>query len=147
MAALPQLCVQRSMSAAQARAQAYAEATQNSTISITRPASATYDEVARKYTKPAMGAVYNGSAGITIGAGPITLGIGDEPTYYDSCTVYIPHDPPTLPRIDDVVLVLTSPDVDLVGRSFRITNVPVGGRITTSIALSATGIAPSRQWS
>lgn len=147
LATLAALGAQRSLTYAQDRAQAYAEAVMNARVSITRPASATYDEVTREYTKPTSSPVYTGPAGLTIAGGPITMAIGDEPTYYSSLTAYVPHQLEILPRIDDVITVLAAPDVDLVGRSFRITDVPVGGRVTTSMSLSAVGIAPSRQWS
>lgn len=146
MATLVEQSAQRSLAFAQEHSQTYAEAVMNSTVRITRPASATYDEATREYNRPVVSAVYTGDAGITVAAGPITYSVGDEPTYYSSITCYVPHALDILPRIDDVIEVLTGPDADLNGRAFRVTDVPVGGRISTSMALSATGIAPSRQW-
>ena len=147
MAVLAEQAAQRSLTFAQHRAQDYAESVMNSTISIGRPAVASYNETARTYTKPVMSPIYDGKAGVTLASGAGTYAVGDEPTYYSSITCHIPHAPALMPRIDDVITIEASPDPDLVGRTFRITDVPAGGRVATSIDLSATGIAPSRQWS
>ena len=147
MGVLASQSARRSLAFAQNHAQAYAEAAMNSVVRIIRPATASYDEATREYAVPATSFVYLGDAGITVAAGPITYSVGDEPTYFSSITCYVPHALLILPRIDDVIEVLTGPDADLNGRFFRITDVPVGGRVSTSMDLSATGIAPSRQWS
>ena len=147
MAVLAEQGVQRSLAFAQVAAQAFSEAAMNSWVLIERPAPATYDESARAYAKPVMSFVYTGKAGVTLAAGAGSFGVGDEPTYYASITCHIPHAPATMPRIDDVITIQACPDIDLVGRAFRVTDVPAGGRVATSVDLSATGIAPSRQWS
>ena len=147
MAILAEHGAQRSLTFAQDRAQAYAESVMNSTVWIIRPAVATHNEAARTYVPPTMSAVYEGKAGVSLAAGAGSYSVGDEPTYYSSITCHIPHAPAIMPRIDDVILIDASPDPDLVGRAFRVTDVPAGGRVATSIDLAATGIAPSRQWS
>jgi hypothetical protein len=131
----------------------------NSLVIITRSGIGEYDELTREYTAPGVVTVYDddvlfgvgAKAGVTLATGPITMSVGDEPTYYANATVYIPatyipRSTPATPRIDDVVQVMASSDTGLIGRYFRIVDVPVGGRISASINLSCVGIAPSRQW-
>ena len=147
MATLAEQSAQRSLAFAQHRAQDFSESVMNSVIKVERPAVASYNETARAYTKPTMSPVYDGKAGVTLASGAGTYSVGDEPTYYASITCHIPHAPAMMPMIDDVITIVTSPDTDLIGRTFRVTDVPAGGRVATSVDLSATGIAPSRQWS
>jgi hypothetical protein len=158
MISLPTLVTRRSLAFGQTLSRQYADGAMNSLVIITRPVVAFYDETTREYAMPAVTTIYDDTnelggwtglgakAGITVAGGPITMNMGDEPTYYSSATVYIPQSAPNAPRIDDLVLVMASPDTDMVGRNMRIIDVPVGGRISTSTALSCIGIAPSRQW-
>ena len=87
-------------------------------------------------------------AGVTIAQGPVTMSLGDEQQYYSSINVYLPHGR-TLrrPRIDDLITIMSNPEQELEGRLFRVTDVPVGGRIFSSVQIQAIGIAPSKQWS
>lgn len=150
---LARAVARRSLAYAQPLAQGNAEGAMNSLVLIQRPAEGTYDEDTREYGSPALTPVYDdpdmpgygAMAGITPAEGPITMNLGDEPQYYSSVTIYIPARAARC-RIDDVVLVMANPDPDLVERYFRIIDVPDGGRINASQALSATGIAPSRAW-
>lgn len=147
-----------SLNFGQSIAQAFSKDSMNSLIIITRPNSGSYDQVNREYNVPTSPVIYDemdpdgnytgmgAPAGITPAAGPITYSVGDEPTYYESLTANIPVDCPIQPRIDDMVLVVASPDRDLATRMFRVTDVPAGGRINPSTTLSCVGIAPSRQW-
>lgn len=148
------MIARRSMKLADRFARSSAEGTMNSLVRITRPGEATYDEETREYGPGLQLLIYSdpldpakgGIAGITPAQGPITMELGDEPQYYSSVTVYLPQSAPKNPRINDIVEVLGSPDGDMVGRRFRVVDVPAGGRITASIALQCTGIAPSREW-
>lgn len=148
---LAQRLVQRSLTFAQQLAQEHAVGAMNSLITITRYGSA-WNSVAGEYgigtptviyddlTTPGAGAV----AGVTPTQGPIQTSFGDEPEYYDTLNIFIPKDAPTLPMIDDTVLIISTPDAQFVGRQFRITSVGAGGRLVPSIDMRAQGIAPSR---
>jgi hypothetical protein len=126
----------------------------NSLVVITRPG--TYDDVLREYDPAAAEVLYDDPlvpgagavAGVTSTGSGQSLSLGDEVQYYASIQVYIPQESPSKNvRVDDVVLVVTGPDNDIDGRLFRVTNVPVGGRLFSSIGMLCTGIAPSKQWS
>jgi len=142
------------MAYAQQLAQPAAEGAMNSLVVITRPGTATFDETSREYQNGTASPIYDdpdfpgvgAKAGITLASGPITMNLGDEPQYYSSATISIPQSAPINPRIDDIVLVTANQDKDMIGRYFRVVDVPVGGRISASIDLSCVGIAPSRQW-
>ena len=130
----------------------------NSLVIITRPRVGGYDQVTREYTQPATITIYDtrdaqgaftglgAKAGVSLTNTASTFSIGDEPTYYSSITCYVPNVLETNIHIDDVVKFMVSPDIDIVGREFRVTDVPAGGRINTSTDLSCVGIDPSRQW-
>jgi hypothetical protein len=155
---LATLAARASLAYAQGAAQDFTAASMNSLVVITRPDLGGFDETSREYTPPASSVIYDSRdlageptgagaiAGISMASGQISYAVGDETTYYNSLTCYIPTDLVAHPHIDDVVFVVANPDEDLVGRRFRVTDVPAGGRINASIQLSCTGIAPSRQW-
>lgn len=144
----------RSLAYAQGLAQAHANGSMNSLVLITRPGSDTFNETTREYGSGLQTVIYDDPdnagagaiAGVTLAQGPITMDLGDEPQYYSSITAYIPQQVPKLPRINDLLEIKANPDPDMVGRRFRIVDVPAGGRISASIALSCTGIAPSKEW-
>lgn len=139
----------RSIVLAQDYAAAIAVGTMNSAIWIKRPTESGqggWDSETRTYTQRAQADIYQGIAGLSRASGSSEFNLGDESTYYSSVTIQIPYDSPH-PRIDDVARVTYSPDDAIWNRFFRITDVHVGGRIASSITMSAIGIAPSRQWS
>lgn len=142
----------RSLSVAQRYAAAYADANRNSLVVITR--NYTFNEDKAFYDRSAPPRViYDDSdhpgigapAGITPTSGPAVMDFSDEPTSYDSVQIYLPLSMAEEPRIDDIVLVTSCPDTTTVGRYFRVTSVPAGGRINSSIDIIATGIAPSKE--
>jgi hypothetical protein len=137
--------VMKSLSLAQKMGMQVAESTMNSTVEIRRPAADFFDDTTRLYTPRAAELIYSGMAGVPPATGSVEMDLGDEPTYYSSTTIKIPQNSPHI-RIDDVLQVITTPDDGMVNRFFRITDVPVGGRIVASIALSCVGISPSRNW-
>lgn len=155
---LAQLITQRSLEYAQQLAQPHAEGAMNSRVVIVRYGSqwnaargeygagtptAVYDDPDDPFVDPAnLGA--GAPAGITPTQGPIQTSFGDEPEFFDTVNVYVPKGIATLPRINDLVHVIDTPDVQFVGRQFRITSVGAGGRLVPSIPIIATGAAPSR---
>jgi len=147
---LTQLMTQRSLELAQRLAQPHAEGAMNSLITITRYGSG-WDTARGEYGTGVPTVIYDGdtpgvgaAAGVTPTQGPIQTSFGDEPEFYDSVTIFIPKSVSTLPMINDVVLVVDTPDTQFVNRQFRITSVGVGGRLVPSITMNATGAAPSR---
>lgn len=147
-----------SLDFAQNLSEAFSEASMNSRVIITRPGVAVYNETTREYSAPITVTIYDekdpdgaftgigAPAGITLTGASSSYSVGDEPTYYSSMTCYTPNVMSITPRIDDVVKVIFNPDSDMVGRQFRVTDVPAGGRLSTSTDLACVGIAPSRQW-
>lgn len=143
----------RSMAFASQVAQQTSEGAMNSLILIVRKGG--YDQQTREWDSEAETVIYDhpdlpGSgweAGVTLAQGPITMSLGDEQQYYSSITAYIPHGRALRqPRIDDVITIMSNPEPELNGRLFRVTDVPVGGRIHSSVQIQAIGIAPSKQW-
>ena len=141
----------RSLTYANRIATAHAIGAMNSRVVITRSGAWSLSDF--EYDPNAPTTVYDdpdnpgagAQAGVTPAQGPITMELGDENQYFSNVTVYIPQTAPTNPRIDDLVKVTYCPDPEIEGRFFRVMDVPVGGRINSSIALSCTGIAPSRE--
>jgi hypothetical protein len=144
--------VRRSMSVAQSYAVRQAAGTQNSLVRITRAgafnaAAGEYDPSAEQviYDDPAFPG-FGAQAGVTASSGPVTMGFGDEPEYYENLTVYLPKALTTKPRIDDLLQYMAGPDTNLVTRFFRVVSVESGGRLVPSTELRCMGISPSKQW-
>lgn len=141
----------RSLGFAQRIGQAHATGAMNSLVVISRAGS--WDQSRYEYDPDTPTVVYDDpdspgaglQAGVTPAEGPITMELGDENQYFSNVTVYIPQTAPINPRIDDLVKVTSCPDPEIEGRYFRVMDVPVGGRLSASIALACTGIAPSRE--
>jgi hypothetical protein len=143
-----------SLSMAQDIAQAYAGGAMNSLVVITRQSG--FNTATGEYNSPGANptVIYDDAetagagakAGVMPTSGPVQMSFADEPEYYDNITVMIPEHACS-PKIDDIVQVINGPDDDIIGRYFRVLGVGVGGRITPSVRLTCTGIAPSKQWS
>lgn len=86
-----------------------------------------------------------GIARIYAVTGPVTMGLGDEPQYFQSTYISIPLEAP-LPEIDDVVEVIEHPDIKLVGRFYRVVDVERGGQIPVVHKMQVVGVEPSRSW-
>lgn len=143
----------KSLRFASAMAKAHSVGSMNSLVVITR--SGIYDPVSREYDTSAKQTLYDnftnpgagGIAGVASTTGASSLSLGDEPQYYSSVIVYIPQESPTKNlMINDIVQIIYCPDNDIIGRLFRVDDIPVGGRLYSSIPLHCTGIAPSREW-
>jgi Family of unknown function (DUF6093) len=153
MVSLAAAVTARSLDLAGHLAREYGQGAMNALITLTRLGS--YDEVSREYDESATEVIYDNFsepgagaiAGVANTSGPINMDLGDEPQYYSSVTVYLPVDGPTKrPRVDDIVHIVAHHEDDIVNRHFRVVDVPVGGRIYSSMTLQCVGIAPSRQW-
>jgi hypothetical protein len=141
----------RSLAFAQRLARLHAEGAMNSRVMITR--KGIWDTAGYEYDPDTPTTIYDDPdspgagaiAGITEAQGPMEMQVGDEPSYYSSVTVYIPQTAPVNPIINDLVYVIDCPDTELEHRVFRVMDVPAGGRLSASIALSCQGVAPSRE--
>lgn len=89
--------------------------------------------------------VYQGKARIhpLVGNGAIALGEGQ--IEMRSTTITIPISA-TVPHRDDLVTDLTDDDVDLPNRTFRVTDVEVGGFFNAYRTLTCTSWADDRWW-
>jgi hypothetical protein len=101
--------------------------------------------------------VYEGKARIYNVQGPLTMGVGDEPTYYSSTFVSIPLDVevasefpvlpvPQSPRVDDIVQVEKHRDLLMVNRYFRVVDVEAGSQFPVARKMQVVGIQASKQW-
>lgn len=146
------LITRRSLSYAQNYSRQHVEGAMNSLVIVTR--SGAFNPDTGEYDPTNAVVLYDdadypgvgGQAGVTPTSGPINFSGGDEAVFFDSITVYIPKYMPIKPRIGDVIQVMAGPDNNVLGRFFRVTSVPAGGRLVPSNAMQASGLAPSRQW-
>ena len=93
--------------------------------------------------------VYEGPGRVYAVAGPMAMGIGDEPTVYSTTYVSIPlywSDEPVDVHIDDIVEVLEHADPMTDGRFFAVLDVAQGGSLPIVRRLQVRGIQPSHQW-
>lgn len=138
-------------------ARVYAQRNMTARVLITRPAAPDLDSRDGRLTAETLLTVYGGRARVWSVSGPVTMGIGDEPTYYSSTMVSIPlattsplYDPAgevaESPRVDDIVLVEAHSDPLMAHRSFRVVDVGAGGQFPASRVLQCVGIQASKQW-
>lgn len=150
--------VQRSKQVADPVAQAYAAGNRPFTVRLMRPATAgTFDRATRDFVNAADQLLYQGPARIWTGGGGMELEIGDERTSFTSARCSLNYFDATTspaealelaPRVDDLLEVLDTPQgaaTHLVGRSFTVGDVEVGGHFGTGWVLTLTGAAPSRR--
>ena len=145
MKALTAAVARRSLRFGSFMSQPYAEGSMNSTVRITRYREQGFDEDSRERTPGAAIVIYEGIASFQATSGAGAAEFGDEQLSYDSGTFSIPVGS-RLPRVDDIVRVLSGPDARANTREFKVDSVAVAGRMDSSILLQATGLAPSRQW-
>lgn len=89
--------------------------------------------------------VYAGRARVHRLANSVQMGFGDEPQYLTSGTISVPNTTdandavPVVPRVNDNVRVTRHHDPRLVGRSFRVMSVALGGQFSAEVSLSVLG--------
>ena len=137
-------------------ARVYAERNMDSTVRIWRPATPGFIPQSGSLLAEEMFEVYQGKARVYSVTGPITMGIGDEPTYYSSTYVSIPlttedsslglEEIAQSPRVDDVVHVTRHRDPLMVNRHFRVVDVEAGSQFPVSRRMQCVGIQASKQW-
>jgi hypothetical protein len=138
-------------------ARVYAERNMNASVRIWRPDSPDFMPSDGKLYADEMFQVYEGKARVYTVSGPLTMGVGDEPTYYSSTMVSIPlalTDPysspeleiPQSPRVDDVVQVTSHPDPLMMDRYFRVVDVEAGSQFPVTRRMQCVGIQASKQW-
>lgn len=93
--------------------------------------------------------VYEGPGRVYSVAGPMAMGIGDEPTVFSTTYVSVPlewADAAVDVHIDDIVEVLEHSDPMTSGRFFAVMDVQQGGTLPIVRRLQVQGIQPSHQW-
>lgn len=134
-----------------------AERNMMSAITIYRPENPDFQNNTGKLIADPGYLIYEGKARVWTVQGPITMGIGDEPTYYSSTMVSIPledEDPfsspasaaPQSPRVDDIIQIVRHADLLMRDRYFRVTDVEAGGEFPASRKMQCVGIQASKQW-
>ena len=86
--------------------------------------------------------VYEGVGHLSVLTGPLTMGLGDSPSFYATTQLSIPVETGlghVDPVINDMVEVLDSDDPTAVGRVFRVTHVMAAGLIPAVRTLQLTG--------
>lgn len=144
MSGLLTAITRRSLAFGQRVASAQAEGAMNAHVKIRRPAKPVFDPTTNRLgsgiaTEP----IYDGHARVSPVTGASAVSIGEEVLYYSTVFVTIPFSAPVRPRINDIVDVTVHLDPAAVNRSFRVTEVEVGGVMPTSYRVQATGIAPA----
>lgn len=137
--------VQRSVTLAIPLAQAYAEASMTSTVTIRRPAGLTLNDATGVLEPNPESTVYSGKARVYAVSGPQVLQLGEEPQYYSTTYVTIPQGA-AVPKVDDLVHIDDTADANLKGRDFRVIDVAGGGMVPASTRLEVTGIQASPEW-
>lgn len=141
--------VARSKVVADPRAAAYASGNRPYLVRITRPAAQpTFNRNTNTYTDPADTVVYEGRARLYTISGGSEADIGDERVQFSSAQMSIDSRPGVLPRVDDLVVVLSNAQSisnQVVGREFTVNDVEIAGHFDVGILLTLTGAAPSRR--
>lgn len=138
-------------------ARVYAERNMDASVVISRPDSPDFSSDTGKLFADTMFEVYSGKARVYNVAGPLTMGIGDEPTYFSSTFVSIPlalNDPfskpqtsvAQSPRVDDIVQIAMHRDPLMVDRYFRVMDVEAGAQFPAVRRMQCVGIQASKQW-
>jgi len=138
-------------------ARVYAERNMDSMVRIWRPDTPDFRAFDGKLRADEMFQVYEGKARVYNVQGPLTMGIGDEPTYYSSTFVSIPlaiidpysspvHEVAESPRVDDIVQIEKHRDPLMVDRYFRVMDVEAGSQFPAVRRMQCTGIQASKQW-
>lgn len=125
-------------------ARRYAEANMTATVRITRM-DEPFLNSSGDLIPEEMFTIYEGKGRVYSVSGPMTMNLGEEPQYYSSTYISIPLSA-TLPRVDDVVEVLTHRDWTMPGRKFRVMDVEAGGQYPAARRMQVTGIQRSKQW-
>lgn len=126
-------------------ARRYAEANMTATVEIVRMSEPYLDINTGNLTAMEQFTIYRGKARVYGVSGPVTMNMGEEPQYFSSTYVSIPLDA-TMPRVDDVIEVLTHHDWTVVGRTFRVMDVESGGQYPAVRRMQVTGVQNSKQW-
>lgn len=141
--------VQRSKQVADPVAAAYASGNRPFRVRLTRPhVVATYSRDLRQFINPDDAPLYLGRARITTAAGGSEMEIGDERMTISAARASIDQYKGPMPRIDDLLEVLSTPQstqTHLAGRVFKVDSVEVGGHFGIGYVLLLSGVAPSRR--
>lgn len=146
-----------STKAAAFASRAYAERNMIDRVLVWRPAEPVLIDQDGRLASQVLFYVYEGKARVWSVQGPLTMGVGDEPTYYSQtfCSIPLalpdPFSSPTSeiaesPRVDDIVQVEQHRDPLMVDRYFRVVDVEAGGFLPPCRKMQLVGIQASKQW-
>jgi len=131
-------------------ARKYAEMNMASEVRIDRPGKPTLDTTTGDATATVLSTVYAGKARVTTVGGPQQYSLGEEPQYFSSGSVSIPlfdeEGQPTMPQVNDVVIVTAHHDVLMVNRAFRVMDVQASGQLEAVRNMSVTGVQRWEGW-
>ena len=126
-------------------ARARAEANMTSTVRILRRGKPTTDPTTLVASSTAKSEIYAGKARVRKATGSGVTVIGEMDLDTRTISVGIPWDAP-VPRQDDIVVVDTTTDADLVSRVLQIREVDGGGLLQDQRNLTCTTFSASSEW-
>lgn len=126
-------------------AQAYAEGNMLGLVRITRGNEPLFDRLTGQLVPQNKTPVWEGIGRAYSITGPVTMALGEEPAYFSSTFISIPRSA-NQPEVDDVATWLQHPDISLLNREFRVTDVEAGGQLPTVWRMQVQGLQPGRSW-
>ena len=121
------------------------------TVIIERMAAGVFDEQTGQITVASKKTVYTGPARLWTVSGPQVFAIGEDQLAFSQTNLSIPWDANPVPHRDDVATVtdITGAefgDDELLWKSFRITDVQLGGQMFATRRMSVLAIVDSAAW-
>ena len=122
------------------------------TVQIERMGDPYFDEATGRMTPRVAEIVYTGPARIWTVSGPQVFTVGEDQMSFDQTNMSIPWNVIPVPHRDDIATVLTYDthsgfgDPELLGRSFRILDVQLGGQMYATRRMTVSAIQPSAAW-
>lgn len=115
-------------------------------VQIYRNGTPNFDEASGVYTAKKATLVYEGRGRIWYAGGGSAIAIGEGDIVVTPTYLSIPFTADPVPRVDDVVVVIDSPDSDLLGRTLRITSVDSGSYIHPARKMQVVVWSDNRTW-
>lgn len=115
-------------------------------VQIYRAGAAAFNGTTGVYTTNAKNLIYEGKGRIWYAGGGSAISIGDGDIVITPTYLSIPFETDPVPRVDDVVVVISSPDPDFIGRTLRITSVDSGSYIHPARKMQVVVWSDNRTW-
>lgn len=122
------------------------------TVQIVRMSQGVFDESTGGITTAAKLVIYDGPARFWTVSGPQVIAVGEDQMAFVQTNMSIPWDSDPVPKRDDIATVTTYDphpgygDAALLGRSFRILDVQLGGQMFATRRMSVLAIEASAAW-